>query len=80
MTFYFVLNKDILYVFYQQPLGAVDYLTIASTFDTLILRDIPNLTLERKTEGRRFTTLIDTVYDTKVMRPDSISNVMIYPK
>ncbi|KAI0223292.1 AFG1-like ATPase [Lamellibrachia satsuma] len=50
----------------MKPLGAVDYLTIASTFDTLILRDIPNLTLERKTEGRRFTTLIDTVYDTKM--------------
>ncbi|KAK2179498.1 hypothetical protein NP493_484g00031 [Ridgeia piscesae] len=50
----------------MKPLGAVDYLEIASTFDTLILRDIPNLTLERKTEGRRFITLIDAIYDTKM--------------
>ena len=49
-----------------QPLGAIDYLEISKQFDTLILRDIPDLTLEKRVEGRRFITLIDTIYDNKV--------------
>jgi len=49
-----------------QPLGAVDYLELASEFDTLILRNIPAMDLERKAEARRFTYLIDTMYDARV--------------
>ena len=54
--------------FFFQPLGAVDYIHITQEFDTVILRGIPQLTLSRKTEGRRFITLIDTLYDSKVSR------------
>ena len=49
-----------------KPLGAVDYLHICKEFDTIILRDIPRMNLDRKTEARRFITLIDTLYDNKV--------------
>lgn len=50
----------------QQPLGAIDYLEISQTFDTVILRNIPKMSLSRKSEARRFITLIDTLYDGKV--------------
>jgi len=50
----------------MKPLGAVDYLELASEFDTLILRNIPAMDLERKAEARRFTYLIDTMYDARM--------------
>ncbi|XP_046365388.1 AFG1-like ATPase [Haliotis rufescens] len=50
----------------QTALGAVDYLRISQEFDIVIIRDIPTMTLQNKTEGRRFITLIDTFYDNKV--------------
>ncbi|XP_033741440.1 AFG1-like ATPase isoform X2 [Pecten maximus] len=50
----------------KQPLGAIDYLEISHTFDTVILRNIPKMSLSRKSEARRFITLIDTLYDRKV--------------
>jgi len=46
--------------------GAVDYIEISHHFDTVIIRDIPQLTLQHKPEARRFITLIDTFYDNKV--------------
>lgn len=46
-----------------RPLGAIDYLTIAQYFHTVIIRDIPKLSLQYRTEARRFITLIDTFYD-----------------
>ena len=49
-----------------QTLGAVDYLEVSKAFDIIILRDIPKMDLQRKTEARRFTYLIDTLYDAKV--------------
>ncbi|XP_060072077.1 AFG1-like ATPase isoform X2 [Ylistrum balloti] len=50
----------------EQPLGAVDYLEISHNFDTVIIRNIPRMSLSRKSEARRFITLIDTLYDGKV--------------
>ncbi|XP_046560016.1 AFG1-like ATPase, partial [Haliotis rubra] len=50
----------------QTALGAVDYLRISQEFDVVIIRDIPQMTLQNKTEGRRFITLIDNFYDNKV--------------
>ncbi len=45
------------------PLGAGDYLAIATRFHTLILDDIPRLSPDNFDEARRFITLIDTLYD-----------------
>ncbi|XP_061114468.1 AFG1 like ATPase a isoform X2 [Conger conger] len=50
----------------DQPLGASDYLEISRLFDTVFIRYIPLLTLNKKTQARRFITLIDTLYDHKV--------------
>lgn len=49
-----------------QPLGASDYLEISKHFDTVFVRDIPLLTIAKRTQTRRFITLIDTFYEHKV--------------
>ncbi|KAK7106970.1 AFG1-like ATPase isoform X2 [Littorina saxatilis] len=50
----------------RKALGAVDYLEISKHFDVVLLRDIPAMDLRKRTEARRFITLIDTLYDGKV--------------
>uniref|UniRef100_A0A8D0GRA3 AFG1 like ATPase n=1 Tax=Sphenodon punctatus TaxID=8508 RepID=A0A8D0GRA3_SPHPU len=50
----------------DRPLGASDYLEISKNFDTVIVRNIPLLTMAKRTQARRFITLIDTFYDHKV--------------
>ncbi|XP_061167466.1 AFG1-like ATPase [Saccostrea echinata] len=50
----------------KQARGAIDYLEISKEFDTVILENIPKMTLFNKTEARRFITLVDTFYDNKV--------------
>uniref|UniRef100_A0A8C6K7T5 AFG1 like ATPase b n=1 Tax=Nothobranchius furzeri TaxID=105023 RepID=A0A8C6K7T5_NOTFU len=49
-----------------RPLGASDYLEMAQTFDTVFIRHIPLLMLTLKDQVRRFTTLVDIFYDSKV--------------
>ena len=46
-------------------LGPADYITICSTFHTLILTDVPVLTILQKNEARRFITLLDALYEAK---------------
>ena len=50
----------------ERPLGAADYLELASRFHTLILKDIPRLGPEKRNEAKRFVTLIDALYEAKV--------------
>lgn len=54
------------YYEYYQARGAIDYLEISKEFHTVILENIPKMTLFNKTEARRFITLVDTFYDNKV--------------
>ncbi|MEN3975680.1 cell division protein ZapE [Emcibacter sp. SYSU 3D8] len=49
-----------------RPLGAADYLAIASRFHTLVLSDIPCMGPDKRNEAKRFVTLIDTLYDQRV--------------
>ena len=46
-------------------LGPADYITLCSTFHTVILTDVPVLTLLHKNEARRFITLLDALYEAK---------------
>ncbi|XP_042713605.1 AFG1-like ATPase isoform X2 [Chrysemys picta bellii] len=50
----------------DRPIGASDYLEICKNFDTVFVRNIPLLTIAKRTQARRFITLIDTFYDHKV--------------
>ncbi|KAL9097233.1 MAG: hypothetical protein Q9165_000660 [Trypethelium subeluteriae] len=49
----------------QTELGPADYITLASTFHTLILTDVPVLTVLQKNEARRFITLLDALYEAR---------------
>ena len=46
-------------------LGPADYITLASSFHTLILTDVPILTLLQKNEARRLITLLDALYEAR---------------
>ncbi len=47
----------------EQPLAAADYLAIAQEFHTVLIDHIPQMTAGQRNEARRFTLLIDTLYD-----------------
>jgi len=49
----------------MSTLGPADYITLASTYHTLILTDVPVLTWHMKNEARRFITLLDALYECK---------------
>ncbi|MCE4224154.1 cell division protein ZapE [Methylobacterium sp. C25] len=49
-----------------RPLGASDYMAIASHFHTVIVSGIPVMSQETRNEAKRFITLIDTLYDAHV--------------
>jgi len=48
-------------------LGPADYLAIARKLDTLALTGIPALSPEKRNEAKRFVTLIDALYEQKVL-------------
>uniref|UniRef100_A0A1A9WJ01 ATPase N2B n=1 Tax=Glossina brevipalpis TaxID=37001 RepID=A0A1A9WJ01_9MUSC len=47
----------------DRPLAGNDYLQLAQVFHTVLIHDVPQLTLSMKSPMRRFITLIDTFYD-----------------
>ena len=49
-----------------RPLGVRDYLTLARTFHTLVIADVPGLAAARADEAKRFVNLIDALYDHRV--------------
>lgn len=49
-----------------RPLGASDYLELASQYHTLVLSGVPLLSPDNKDEARRFVTLVDALYEHKV--------------
>ncbi|KAI9853287.1 MAG: hypothetical protein M1824_001454 [Vezdaea acicularis] len=48
-----------------RTLGPADYITIASTFHTLVLTGVPVLTWQQKNEARRLITLLDALYEAR---------------
>ncbi|KAJ8270622.1 hypothetical protein GJAV_G00117240 [Gymnothorax javanicus] len=50
----------------DRPVGSGDYLELAKHFDTVFIRNIPQLTLKELNQARRLINLIDTLYDNKV--------------
>jgi cell division protein ZapE len=49
-----------------RPLAAADYLAIARRYHVLMIERIPLMRAEMRDEARRFTVLIDTLYDQNV--------------
>jgi len=50
----------------EENLGPADYLAIAASFHTLILRHIPKLGPDNRNAAKRFVTLIDALYEARV--------------
>lgn len=46
-----------------KPLAAADYLALATLFRVFLLSDIPQMGPEQRNEAKRFTTLIDVLYE-----------------
>jgi len=49
-----------------KPLGAADYLAIATHFDAVLLDHVPRLSEDLRDQARRFMVLIDELYEHKV--------------
>ena len=50
----------------QEAVGVSDYLAIIDRFHTLIISDIPIMQPEQRNEARRFSVLIDMLYEHKI--------------
>ena len=50
-----------------QPLGRADYLAISQNYNTLFIDDIPIINKDNLNEARRFTLLVDSLYDANVL-------------
>ncbi|MBM9593214.1 cell division protein ZapE [Roseitranquillus sediminis] len=50
-----------------RPLGPADYLAVAEACRALILEGVPRLSSENYNEAKRFVTLIDALYEAKVV-------------
>ena len=64
-------------------LGPADYITLASTFHTLILTDVPILTLLHKNEARRLITLLDALYEARcklLIRAEAGPDDLFFPE
>lgn len=49
----------------ERPLGAEDYMALVRRFDTLFIDRIPVMGADMRNEAKRFSTLIDMVYDSR---------------
>ena len=50
----------------REPLGAVDYVALAKAFHTILIDRVPSFGPEDGNVARRFTLLVDTLYDERV--------------
>src|SRR5690606_20070953 len=48
-----------------EAFGPADYITMASTYHTFIIDEVPILTILQKNEARRFITLLDALYEAR---------------
>ena len=63
-------------------LGPADYISLASTFHTIVLYDVPVLTLLQKNEARRLITLLDALYEARcklLIRAEAGPDDILFP-
>lgn len=67
----------------QNPLGPADYVSLASTYHTLILTDVPVLSILQKNEARRLITLLDALYEARcklLVSADADPDELFFPE
>lgn len=50
----------------DRDIGSIDYMHLAKNFHTVIIRDVPLINMKMREQARRFTMLIDTLYNNNV--------------
>lgn len=66
----------------EHDLGPADYISISSRYHTVILDDVPILTLRKKNEARRFISFIDALYEAKcklLIRAEATPDALFFP-
>ncbi|KAH8685963.1 AFG1-like ATPase-domain-containing protein [Tricladium varicosporioides] len=67
----------------EETFGPADYITLASTFHTLILDDVPVLRITQKNEARRLITLLDALYEARcklIIRAEAGPDDLFFPE
>lgn len=62
--------------------GPADYISMASTYHTFFIDNVPILTLAKKNEARRFITLLDALYECRCklsIRADAGPDELFFP-
>ncbi|KPM46242.1 hypothetical protein AK830_g389 [Neonectria ditissima] len=63
--------------------GPADYITMASTYHTFIIDNVPVLTHDKKNEARRFITLLDALYEARcklIIRAKNPPDTLFFPE
>ncbi|KAF4499579.1 ATPase family [Fusarium agapanthi] len=66
-----------------ETFGPADYITMASTYHTFIIDNVPILTHAKKNEARRFITLLDALYEARcklIIRAENPPDTLFFPK
>jgi predicted ATPase len=50
----------------KSPLGPADYITISNNYQTIFVENIPQMSIYQKNEARRFLSLVDAAYESRV--------------
>ncbi|PNY27482.1 Mitochondrial ATPase (Afg1) [Tolypocladium capitatum] len=64
-------------------LGPADYITMASSYHTFIIDQVPVLTILQKNEARRFITFLDALYEARcklVIRAENPPDELFFPE
>lgn len=66
-----------------EGLGPADYITMASSYHTFIVDQVPVLTVSQKNEARRFITFLDALYEARcrlMMRAERPPDNLFFPE
>lgn len=66
-----------------ESFGPADYITMASTYHTFIIDNVPVLTYDKKNEARRFITFLDALYEARcklIIRAQNPPDILFFPK
>lgn len=66
-----------------ETFGPADYITMASTYHTFIIDEVPVLSVLQKNEARRFITLLDALYEARcklIIRAENPPDDLFFPE
>lgn len=67
----------------ERPLAAADFISLASRYHTIIVDEVPVMTLAKKNEARRLITLLDAAYECRcqlIIRAEANADSLFFPE